>query len=147
MKNFPIKPIVYGEMTCDILAGEDFDYFPEKYLVVSYGTHPCCYVGIPNGVAINTNDILCHGGITFTASELPCYLMETHGEELKDFSKDTWWIGWDYAHCGDWVFVPHRKPIKPIKGCCAEKEWTTEELISDCKNVMAQVMELRQKNL
>ena len=82
-----------------------------QYVVMSQGTHPCCYVAFPNGKAVNTDLIDCHGGVTYTKDHLP-------GDTPIS---GVYWIGWDYAHTGDWIwFDPWGK------------KWTTEELEAEC---------------
>lgn len=60
------------------------------------GAYRCGYVGIPTGnkLARKSADELsflnCHGGITYSEP----YLHECEGN-------DTWWIGFDCAHCFD----------------------------------------------
>lgn len=68
-----------------------------NYYIVSYSSHPCCYVEIPKdhmffGVhydVINEfSNVCCHGGLTYSEDSL--------------FNlKDSWFIGWDYAHLDD----------------------------------------------
>ena len=109
-----LKEMVYGEyMVNQMLAmgthkGHD-------YVVKSYGTHPCCYVSIPNGKAVNTDDIYCHGGVTWSDKYVP-------NEEPVP---GVWWIGWDYSHCDDRCGMIW-------KG----KEWTAEELEAECIDVI-----------
>lgn len=65
-----------------------------EWYVVSYGTHPCCYVAIPEGHKFykkyyDSLDFDCHGGLTYSGFE-------------KDVIKtDKWLLGWDYAHILD----------------------------------------------
>ena len=94
----------------EVLAASE--YKNHKYTVINYGTHPCCYVEIPDN--IDVDDIRCHGGVTFEGpvpvgdDKYPC-------------------IGWDYAHLDDYAsFNP--------KG----RKYTTEELVNDCKSVIDQ---------
>lgn len=66
-----------------------------QYYIVSYGTHPCCYIRIPQDHELfgkhydDIEDVYCHGGLTYS---------EDH---LLDLEKG-WYIGWDYAHLGDY---------------------------------------------
>ena len=79
-----------------------------EYVVYSMGTHPTAYIAIEegsplygqstwdlNGSALTQN---VRQELTYSKSRLP-------GENttLKSSSKDKkWWIGWDYAHAGDY---------------------------------------------
>lgn len=126
---FPKKEMKYYSGTGpEILAGGDIFDAQYKYLIVNHaGSYPCCYIGIPNGKEVNTDDIHCHGGVTWCGG-LPELLYESI--EDKEFLRDVWWIGWDYAHYGDWIYVPNRRPTK------LEKEWTTRELWDECMTVI-----------
>ena len=99
-----------------------------RFVVVSYGTHPCCYVEIPKGHKYYKKDydkinIDCHGGLTYSDETLP----------FDGFpQKDVWIIGWDYAHYGD--YMGYYEDIK-------ERKWTTDELIKECKEVIKQLEE------
>lgn len=93
------------------------------YYIMSYGSHPCAYVEIPKNNEIFEKcymdleiDFDIHGGITYSRD----YLKIGDNTELAN----SWFIGWDYAHVGD---------FKLIGNYVEEgKEWTTEELQDDC---------------
>lgn len=87
-------------------------YKGHYYAVISYGTHPCCYVEIPDN--IDENDISCHGGVTFEGSI-------GFGEGDYDC------VGWDYAHLGDYTGWDPRG-----------KKYSTEEMVDECKSVIDQ---------
>lgn len=113
--------------TMDCVKDEDYklvegEYKGHKYLAVNNGTHPCCYVSIPNGRAINDDDILCHGRITWHKDRLP--------EEKPDGNNH--WIGWDYAHLFDYI-SPWRDPLPD------EKLWNSAELERACLAVIDQL--------
>ncbi len=106
---------------CETLANGT--YKGHEYIVRNYGSHPCCYVSIPEGQAINEDSIVCHGGITYTGESLP----------QEECINGVWWIGWDYAHLGDYLCLSDRKPSE------LEKCWTSEELENDCIKVIDQL--------
>lgn len=119
-----MKEMVYSDDECWV---EDLDkgkYLGYHYLVRSYGTHPCCYISIPNGEAIDTVSLPCHGGVTYCEDVYP------YQEEATD---GFYWIGWDYAHAGDYQVYSYAN-----RG----KKWTTEELVQDCKDVIEAVDEI-----
>lgn len=99
-------------------------YLGYHYVVRSYGIYPCCYISIPNGEAIDTSFLPCHGGITYCEDEYPFQEEPTDG---------FYWIGWDYAHAGDYQAYSYA-----YKG----KKWTTEELVQECKDVIEAVIEV-----
>lgn len=103
------------------------------YCVVSYGSHPCCYVGVPkgnllHGVECNDVNIDCHGGFSFSSNYLKSDL-----SKLMDLEEDcdTWLLGWDYSHLGD--FYAGLNPSS--KG----KKWTLQELLEEIKRVIDKI--------
>lgn len=56
-------------------------------------TYRCGYVQVPENMAINIEEIACHGGITYAHKEAPSPL------EIDD--KNKWYIGFDCAHAFD----------------------------------------------
>lgn len=112
----------------DIL--EDSLYKGYRYLVISRGTHPCAYVKItPNNKLYEDNrlaedEICCHGGITF-CGRLTCL-----------YPDESYFIGWDYAHYGD--FVGYDKIYKNLDPS-ENKKWTTKEIVQQAKEVIDQV--------
>ena len=96
--------LVYGDFkTPKILKpGEYLNY---KYVIVSYGSHPCAYVQIPkdhclynpNASDMDYMDIVVHGGVTY-AEKGVCSLMDN-----EDYCHG-FWIGWDYAHGDDYYY-------------------------------------------
>lgn len=92
-----MKEMVYtSERKVELLHKDELMGF--EYFIVSYGTHPCCYIKIPEDHELFGKDydeisdmgcVSCHGGLTYSESKL---LDEEEG----------WYIGWDYAHLGDY---------------------------------------------
>lgn len=107
-------------------------YKDYTYFVISYGTHPCCYVALDSThpyyeVFYDNIPVSCHGGLTFSEHGLiDCKNKNTLIPE------DYWVIGWDYHHVGDFSGFNFGK-----NGYLGHsKKWTTEELIEECKNVI-----------
>lgn len=93
-----------------------------SYEIVSYRTHPCAYVEIPkNHRLFNVSykdikeDIDVHGGITYS------------GDKYENLS---WWIGWDYAHAGDYMSFKHVQ---------VGKQWQLSEIRAEVFNVINQL--------
>jgi len=84
-----------GKQSIDILFEGEYEKY--HFVIVSYGTHPCAYVELPKnhplyGIEDNYDaDIDVHGGITFAR-----HLRHVLGERGDGF-----YLGWDYAHVGD----------------------------------------------
>lgn len=107
------------------LADGTYKGFP--YYVLSLGAHPCAYVDVSDipEDELDTNCILCHGGITYS------------DERLATVDKKGWFIGWDYANCYDYTGM--------VPDCYAGslKRWTTREIVEECKKAIDQIVELR----
>lgn len=106
------------------------EYCGYKFYVFNLGTHPCAYIQIPKEDKLfeisyddiyKKYDIYCHGGLTYSNSKL------TSVEDVG------WFIGWDYAHSGDYC---------GYKGCekFDDKKWNTEEIRFECKEVIDQIL-------
>jgi hypothetical protein len=70
-------------------------YKGHEYLITftEHG-HRCGYVAIPSGVTVDTDDINCHGGVTFEDEH-------HHAKSLLPVPCNDTWIGFDAAHWGD----------------------------------------------
>jgi hypothetical protein len=109
-------------------------------LVLSMGSHPCAYIGVDKDSEfvksikdkdyddIELSDYV-HGGITYAGV----------GEgEVRPSNK--FWIGWDYAHMGDYFHIGIKCP-KGMKG----HKWTTQEMIDDAKEAIERMIKLSSK--
>jgi hypothetical protein len=62
----------------------------------------------------------CHGGFTYASPEAPSGIPD----------EDGFWLGWDYAHCGDYTcYVANGGVIVQPKSY--EKLWTTAEVLEN----------------
>ena len=116
-----------------VLAAGEYKGF--HYYVISYGTHPCCYIEIPEGhkyfnMVYEDIDFECHGGLTFSESCL----------RPVDESGKRWFIGWDYAHCYDYVGYYMLAGFQPPLYFGHLKKWTTVELILECLKAIKQLV-------
>lgn len=106
----------------------DGEYKGFHFYVLNLGTHPCAYVDVTetdlNGKDYTDVDISCHGGLTYSE------------EYLRTADKKGWFIGWDYAHCCD--FVGHELNM-PVYMRTGGKRWTTTEIVEECKQVIDQI--------
>ena len=95
-----MKEMVYdGKEKAEVLAQGTL--CGVEYAILSYGTHPCAYVMIPDGSPIlekgfDTSEIECHGGLTYSGK----------GLRVVDEKKQHFWIGWDYCHYMDYRNYP-----------------------------------------
>ena len=102
-----------------------------NYVIVNYGTHPCCYVAIPQGHKFfekhyDDIGIDCHGGLTFSH-----YIDFGDGKE--------YYIGWDYAHYEDYNGIYELDFLKGFNHNHYYKKWTTRELLEDVRKVIEQL--------
>ena len=130
-----MKEMIYdGREKREILYEGRYRNF--HFVIVSYGSHPCAYVKIPKGhpcygMDYDDIDVDVHGGLTF-------------GDDLDHVlahrGLNTFWIGWDYAHCGDCYQTRY---IPDDTG----RKWTTKEIYEDVKSVIRQLGEKYESNL
>lgn len=98
------------------------------YLIISYGTHPCCYIHIPKenalyGVDYEEIDLCVHGGLTFGD-----FFSEESADKLG-ISHDDWYIGWDYSHYNDYSGYFSQEYWDGLR----LRKWTTEMLLDDVR--------------
>lgn len=94
-------------------------YKDHEYFIISFGTHPCGYVKLNGENPTIAENVCCHGGITYKESYLKISNEETI---LGEF------IGWDYAHSGDYLGYD--------EGWCSGMKYTTEDIVEECKRVI-----------
>ncbi|MCM1556902.1 MAG: hypothetical protein NC087_05135 [Anaeroplasma bactoclasticum] len=95
-----------------------------RYAILSLGTHPVAYVEIPSNHPVfkkhySDIEIEVHGGLTYGGD---AYWIEDDG---------SFWIGWDYAHVGDYTSLCYNSPDS--------KKWTTSEIYDDVLSVIKQL--------
>ena len=106
------------------------------YYILNLGTHPCAYVRIPKTHKFYKKyyddiDIDVHGGLTYSRD----YLWISENEKIKG-----WFIGWDYAHYGDYLGYDMLSILQQFKeNHNNDKRWTTEEIFKDVKEVCYQI--------
>jgi len=126
-----IRPMIYQkDRKYEILHKDKYKKY--NYFILNLGTHPTAYIEIPEGHKLfgkHYDDIYInvHGGLTYSE------------DDLLGIKSKSWFIGWDYAHAGDYMGYEELFGfINPN-----DKKWTTEEIIKDCKNVIEQIIEMR----
>lgn len=130
-ENGEYKPMEYSaELKTEVL--HEGMYRGYQYYVLSMGTHPTAYVEIPEdhkfyGKSYDDIDIKVHGGLTYSS------------DHLQDIKEDTWIIGWDYAHTGDYL------GMLPDYANVGYKKWTTREMVEEAINVIEQIIENEEK--
>ncbi len=125
MKEMVYKP----NFDIEVLVKESFDGY--DYLIVSYGTHPCAYVKIPKshplyGKNYTEMDIACHGGPTFSGNL-----------EIDSTDPDNFYVGWDYAHAGDYSGYNENGQ--------QDKKYTVADILEDVDYVIYQLKMLEKR--
>lgn len=98
------------------------------YIIETSMGWPCSYIdvskvdGFEFDLSCDNNEICCHGGCTYADYKLKV------GDEV--FFGNI--VGWDYAHCGDWV--PYLKDSSGHK-------WTLDELRAEVFEVIDDLLE------
>jgi hypothetical protein len=137
-----MKPVKYQkERKVELLYKGKYKGF--NYYIVNLGTHPTAYVEISKGNRYyeesyyDINDILAHGGLTYSESYLHA------GEYAKE---DSWFIGWDYAHCMDYIGIYDMLNMGVAINTTPLKKWTTGEIKTECEDVINQIIEGDEKH-
>lgn len=122
-----MKPMIY-KTTREIEILDEGVINNFHYCIVSYGTHPCAYIELPEaheyyGLDYDAINIVCHGGLTYASDKGIIF-------DGSDNHRDGFWIGWDYAHYEDYMaLLPH------IGG----RRYTTEGVYRDVEDVVEQL--------
>lgn len=121
----------------EMLASGEYNGY--NYYVLSQGTHPCGYVEIPHdskyfNVDYDNIPVECHGGLTYGRGFLV-------GEATIDDNR--YFIGWDYAHYGD--YVGYRIGFIEESLHVFDAKYTTEDIIRECKDVIKQLIRLEEE--
>lgn len=125
---------------------EEDCYHGYDYVITTCGSHPCAYVRLPenhiynnlrredNTLPYDEIPVECHGGLTFSCVDgLP-----------QVGIKDGVYIGWDYAHYGDYCDFGNS-----LSTPFTDKIWTHEEICEEIEKVILQlkVADLEEKHL
>ncbi len=121
----------YAESKREILAtGYCFGLL---YFILNLGFHPTAYIKVPDDIEINYDDIDVHGGITYYGD----HLWVTENEKLEGK-----FIGWDYAHLGDYVGFAR---LFPTVWKETEKKWTTKEIYEEVRHACYQIQKKKRR--
>lgn len=113
-----------------------------EYYIVSYGTHPCAYIRLTPkfkryfGKKYNETEyyfnLYCNGGCTYSKEYLP------FDNNFK--KRNSWYIGWDYGHSGDYVGY-YIKYCKGKSELSKLKKWNAIQIFEEVKDVINQLLE------
>ena len=139
-----LKEIEYSpERKVELIAtGHFWEY---EYFILNLGWHPTAYVKIPEshpffGKFYDDVDLEVHGRLTYSADHLWI------SEEVKI---NGWFLGWDYAHYGDYngyMELPELKRFyenfsKEMTG----RKWKTIEIRRCIKFACEQLKEIKEE--
>lgn len=107
-----------------------------RYYIISHGSFPTAYISVPKAWKefINTNNIECHGGVSYEEDWL-----EAEGIKMNSH----FYIGWDYFHSGDY----YRRQDRDLRMREDGHVWTLGEIISECEEVIEQVKKMVEDNM
>ena len=97
------------------------------------GSRPCAYIQFPEIEKIESYD-----DAWFEDGEDPDFRSEVHGGftflgTMERNGLDGLWLGWDYAHLGDYC-----ETGLPDMGVY-EKKWTTEEIVKEAREAIERI--------
>lgn len=109
------------------------------YYILNLGTHPTAYIKIPKGHKLYNKDyddiykevdIDVHGGFTYSSN----HLWISENQKIEG-----WFIGWDYAHYGDYAGY---EEIFSKELRTGGKKWTTKEIFTEVKEACYQIQNI-----
>jgi hypothetical protein len=129
-----------------------------KFVVASLQTHPCGYVGIPEGHRLHVNSLIKHSKFKhetevfehdYDVTHEIYYFVDVHGGFTfsssggkSDLLEEGYlWLGWDYAHAGDFMGYT-LGDVPELKSFLGDKKHTTEEIIEEAISVIDQLHEI-----
>lgn len=142
-----MKPMVYKSNRdrwfgkyrfSDTLAHGIYNGF--QYWIMNLGSHPTAYVEIPKGhryfgCHYDKVPVVCHYGLTYSEDHLIFHEYSPKYKcDVKTRITDTWIVGWDYAHSGDYY--------ASFLGSIGGRKYKTEEIFDEVKQVINQLKEL-----
>ena len=120
-----MKEMIYkSKREVEVLDSGKYKGF--DYLILSLGTHPTAYVRIPKThkyfkQEYENIDVDCHGGLTYSS------------EKVSQSDKKGWWIGWDYAHFGDY------SGYDGFPNVTQDRKYYTSDVLYDVKEAIDQL--------
>lgn len=124
------KEMVYnGKGKSEIICFKEFDDGTALAVINVRGSHPCCYIQFPE-----INKVHNYEDLVFYDKETDDYWNVHYGFTflggLENYGLEGEWIGWDYAHLGDWT---QSMPVeRDAFNHYEERKWTTKELLDEC---------------
>lgn len=133
-----LKPMEYhAEHKREVLGEGVHDGY--RWAILSLGRYPCAYVEVLGHPWYKKQyyalpNARCHGGLTYSRDAVRGFPVSRKG----------WWIGWDYAHSGDYAVGVDEYDRKGLSS--EGKKWTTEEIFAEVKEVIRQAKEVEEND-
>lgn len=123
----------------EVLHEEDIDGY--KIIIASLGTHPVAYIGLPKDHVLNNIGYFELSNQEYYGSVNGGFTYGGHG--VNKLYEEVWFLGWDYAHFGDY----YCHSLMSNKAS-TDKKWTTKEIYKECikelNNLKNMVIEKRE---
>lgn len=135
-----MKEMVYSAERKNEILDTGF-CFGLLYYILNLGTHPTAYIKIPKDHRLYGKseseiykevDIDVHGGITYAEEGIYADNKQVEG----------WFIGWDYAHCYDYMGYEEKLPVDLNSG---GKKWTTKEIYKEVRAACYQIQKAKEE--
>lgn len=129
-----IEEMVYDPTIEKVVLLANGTYKDFEYFIVNHGgEYPLAYIMVPDDLKINCEEYekipadSPHGGLTFGCeNDIPPMLEEINGVTKGNY------LGWDYAHLGDYLGFYEPDGFY-------SKKWTTEEILEQVKNTIEEL--------
>lgn len=129
----PKEMIYQSQRKIELLYNQIYKNY--HYYILNLGAFPTAYIEIPkNNILFGRGynqiydigfDFPVNGGLTYSSD-----ILQIGNNTIM---ANSWFIGWDYAHCTDYTGYDELYPIGIRTG---GKKWTTEEIIKECENAI-----------
>jgi hypothetical protein len=131
-----MKEMIYKSNRVSPIVLDCGEYIGYSWCVVSYGTHPCSYIGLPEDSVMNeelSDSVNCHGGVTYFEKDFP-----VSSKEIDSLKNRCGVLGYDYAHSCDYMGYFADEPFlgDSFHGTI---KYTTEELVKEVKEVIEDI--------
>lgn len=108
------------------------------YFILNLGSHPTAYIKIPEnskyyGKDMGEIDLNVHEGVTYVND----YLYISANQKI-----DGWFIGWDYAHYGDYAGY---EKLLPQEFRTGGKKWSTQEIYQEVREACYEIQNKKEE--
>ena len=122
----------------DVLLLAEGRHLGYHWVVLSYSTHPCCYVQITNPehpyyhAQYDDIELKTSGIISYSRRYLK--IPDENDPPTITQNNEGWWIGWDYMRTGFYDYNDDK-----LEESKTFHKWTSQELVDECYSVIYQL--------